>query len=334
MNVKGLAVLDPASTLGRERQEGVLDRGAVVLPFTPKAIPTASSSGTVVDDMPSAFQARDPSYGLGTAEAVAFEAFSVWSKAVTSQAHDWVSAANELARANLAGLRVHVSAEALANAVNEFRLLGYPTPDVSATTLQLGETAGGWLDLLAVSPVNVDRTIEYRRAAAKLNRSRERVLSDFRRRLDGKTATYVQREPRDVVVTLTRDGGIGQLLIAKAVGVTPTAVRKWRRGETARPEYRRRLAQFAALIELLDEAGVHDPGGWLSIPVSSESTVSPVDLYLAGRSDLVLLLAHRLDEPYAVLDAFNPDWRAVFGIDEEYEVIEMADGSRSAVPRR
>jgi hypothetical protein len=40
-----------------------------------------------------------------------------------------------------------------------------------------------------------------------------------------------------------------------------------------------------------------------------------------------------VDEPREVLDLFDPEWGQHYGIDEEYEVIEHADGSRSAVPR-
>jgi hypothetical protein len=139
--------------------------------------------------------------------------------------------------------------------------------------------------------------------------------------------------PRDVVLYLTEILGVGQLATARAVEVSPTAIRKWRRGDSPRPERRAQLAQFAALSEALSESGVHDPASWLEIPVSAESTLTKLDLFVAGRGDHVLLLSAGLSEPQETLDMFAPGWRVRFPIDAEYEVIELNDGSRAVVPR-
>jgi hypothetical protein len=180
---------------------------------------------------------------------------------------------------------------------------------------------------------NVDPIESYQSVRRSAIRGRDQALAEFRRRLDASAATYSQMSPRDVVIYLTEILGVGQLATARAVAVSPTAVRKWRRGESARTEHRSRLAQFAALCEVLTETGLHDPASWLEIPISTESILTKLDLFVAGRGDLVLLLAAGLSEPQETLDLFAPDWRARFPTDAEYEVIELDDGSRAVVPR-
>ncbi len=174
----------------------------------------------------------------------------------------------------------------------------------------------------------------YRLARSRAHESREVALADIRGRLDKARAAYAQRSPRDVATELNAELGVGQLLTARAVGVTPTAVRKWRRGDPARPEHRDRLSQLAALCRLLMEVGLYDPAGWIDIPISSESTLTPLDLFAVKRADLVVLLASGLSDPRETLDAFDPSWRSNFAPDRDYEVVTLADGSRSVVPRR
>ncbi len=182
-------------------------------------------------------------------------------------------------------------------------------------------------------PVNIDPVSEYRttRRAAAIGRGD--ALAHISKNLDATAGAYAQDAPQDVVRRLT-DLGVSQLVIARALGVTPTAVRKWRRGEAAKADHRSRLARFAATYSLLAETGVHDPAGWLDIPISSESTLTPLDLFVGGRADLSLLLGARLMEPQEALDAYDPVWRRTYPIDADYEVVMLRDGSRSAVPRK
>jgi len=181
-------------------------------------------------------------------------------------------------------------------------------------------------------PVNV--LAHYAHARTNARNSREAALGHVRRRLDIARAGYTQMSPRDVTTELGDALGVGQLLIARAVGVTPTAVRKWRRGEPARPEHLDRLAQLSALYRVLREVGVYDPASWIDIPISGESTLTPLDLLIGGHSDLAVLYASGLADPQETLDAFNAGWRADFPTDRDYEVVTLADGSRTVVPRR
>lgn len=304
-----------------------LDRGGVVIDFPKQSVPTASSSGTIVDTTFGAVEAkRSPT----TMDAAAYEALWTVSNAVSSDAYKWVTTANDFYRTNVAGMRVHFAPETLLNETNDILWSGY----VGAFGEPVATTSELWFDPLAFAPVNVDREGAYRRAVVQLGNTRDALLSEYSAVLDVAAAPHSQAEPKDVVDALTREYGVSQLVIAQALGVTATAVRKWRRGETATPSNRGRLARFAALVELLDDAEVHDPAGWLGIPVSDRSTLRPLDMFVAGRPELVLLLASRIDEPRTVLDLFDPSWADTYSVDEEYEVVQHGDGSRSAVPRR
>lgn len=188
-------------------------------------------------------------------------------------------------------------------------------------------------ELLASSAVNVEPLALLRIVRASADASRALVLADVRRRLDRAKAPHASRSPRDIVMELGDSYGLNQLSIARAVGVTPTAVRKWRRGEHARPEFRDRLALLMALLRLLQDAGQDQPAAWLEVPVSGDSSLTPLDLFSAGRSDLIMLLAAATEDPQTVLDSFDVDWREKYAPDREYMVIVAADGERAIVPR-
>jgi transcriptional regulator with XRE-family HTH domain len=126
---------------------------------------------------------------------------------------------------------------------------------------------------------------------------------------------------------------MSQLVIARAIGVSPTAVRKWRRGEVARPEHRDTLTLLAAFARVLEQH-VHDPAGWIEIPISSQSTITPLDLFVARSLDLAVLFAAGLSDSTETLGALRPGWREQFAPDRDYDVIQLRDGSRTAVPRR
>ena len=54
--------------------------------------------------------------------------------------------------------------------------------------------------------------------------------------------------------------------IAEVLGVSISAIRKWRKGGDASPGSRLKLAQFAALLDVLEEkAPISDPAGWMEL---------------------------------------------------------------------
>jgi len=178
-----------------------------------------------------------------------------------------------------------------------------------------------------------DPFLGYAIARSQVQHVRSQALAEIQSELDRHRAVFTTRSPQDVVVELLEELGLSQLTVARCLGVTPTAVRKWKRGEPARPEYRNLLSYLAATCRYLEDVGVHDPGGWLEVPISATSEASPADLFMAGRADLLVLFAAGLSDPGEVVGEMGPSWVEKFASDPEYEVVQLGDGSRSVVPR-
>lgn len=142
--------------------------------------------------------------------------------------------------------------------------------------------------------------------------------------LDVRTAPKAHSSTQSLVAELA-DRGFSWSAIARLVGVSIPALRKWRQGEAASGTNRYGLARLAALCDLVEsEYQVEDVAGWMEVPISSEAPVMPLDLYEAGRIDLLLDWAgHRLD-PYAILDEAFPGWHERYR--SEFEVFHSADG--------
>lgn len=226
----------------------------------------------------------------------------------------------------------------LADLATSYILATAPEPQLSFPVMLTGTSwepsaqHPSWLK--AFEPVNVHPVTAHRSVLRYALESRDNTLAEIRRRLDRTRLVQLQKAPTNVLKHMTDELGVGQLGAGRAIGVTPTAIRKWRRGEPIRPEHRDRLAQFAALLGELQDAGIYDPAGWISIPVSAESFVTPIHMFTKGRGDLAVLLGAGAAEPQEVLDLFDPHWRTRYAVDPDYDVVTLLDGSRSAVPRR
>jgi hypothetical protein len=114
--------------------------------------------------------------------------------------------------------------------------------------------------------------------------------------------------------------------------VSVPAVKKWRRGEPISGENRYRLAELGALCEILDgEVLIEDIATWFEIPVLPGVAVTPIDLVVAGRLDLVQEHAHENMTPADLLDEFDPHWRDRDSGD--FEVVRAGDGVLSIRPK-
>ncbi|HUF58385.1 MAG TPA: hypothetical protein VMR89_02720 [Actinomycetota bacterium] len=189
-------------------------------------------------------------------------------------------------------------------------------------------------------PTSTETTVrQLVRAAAGL-RDESNMLSDdakdLHRRallhnLDTRTAPHAQRAVTELLEALS-GYGFAWSAIARMVGVSVPALRKWRNGETPTGPNRRRLAQLLAMVEFLaKDYLVDDPASWMEVPISSEAPISPGDLYALDRTDLVLDWASHRMEATAVLDESMPDWRERYASD--FEVSRWHDGQLVTRPR-
>lgn len=151
--------------------------------------------------------------------------------------------------------------------------------------------------------------------------------------LDERAAIVALQDTSDLLEALASEG-LSWTTIARLVGVSDTAVRKWRRGEAVAAESRRKLARVVAFLEILSQYAVAEVGSWLEMRISEDAVTTPIDLYGAGRADLLFELAGRRWTPYRVLDAFDPDWRSRQAADTQFTVTDGPDGERVIVERR
>lgn len=164
----------------------------------------------------------------------------------------------------------------------------------------------------------------------------ERLHDGVRARvLDERTSAAALRDPRDVLRELSRGHGLSWATIARLAGVTPTAVRKWRRGDTIGSVSRRSLARAATFLQMLDEhsSPITEIGTWLEMPLSDQSTLTAVDVYSGGRVELLLDFAARRLSSHAVLDAFDKDWREHHPADRRFAVVVADDDSLTVIER-
>lgn len=132
---------------------------------------------------------------------------------------------------------------------------------------------------------------------------------------------------------LASDRGMGWSDIAEVVGVSISAVRKWRKGGVASPESRSKLARIAALLDVLEEKGViEDPAAWMEMNFTLEPGyfIRPLDLYLEGHITELIELAEQRQTTAQVLDQVRPNWRQSRS---DFEVYLDVDGER-AIRRR
>jgi hypothetical protein len=121
--------------------------------------------------------------------------------------------------------------------------------------------------------------------------------------------------------------GLGWSDIARLVGVSVQAIRKWRQSGPVTGENRLAVDRLAALLDLLEQVPVSDPAGWLEIPLIPGYSLRHADLYQQGRADLLFDLAHLRISAEEAMAELSPDWRERFR--NEHEVFDAGDGQLS-----
>ena len=155
------------------------------------------------------------------------------------------------------------------------------------------------------------------------------------RALDERTSLVALQEPYELLDVLASEHGLSWTTIARMVGVSDAAVRKWRRGEHVAPENRRRLARGVAFLQILDSVyPVPDIGSWLEMRVSDDATIKAVDIYSEGRADLLFELVGARLSAHHVLDAYDPNWRSMYRVDDRFTVELGVDGVPVVAERR
>jgi len=191
----------------------------------------------------------------------------------------------------------------------------------TAQTVEAAELVAGTAELRDDVDATNSRVTELHHGAEELH------LAQMTRQLEASS-------PADLLDALADELSFPWALLARVVGVSPTAVRKWRRGENVTPAYHQRLAAFLAFARTLQhrDPRIGDVPRWLEMPVDARTDVSRLDLYLAGeRTGLLDLAAGRRTEE-DLLDEVAEGWRERAATVPRFEVVVHEDGTSSLVP--
>lgn len=217
------------------------------------------------------------------------------------------------------------------------------------TTTQANENTVSGTDVAGVSIASYDTEISHTNTIADLedlvtrigwNRQRANLLAEDSthlraeyQRLHGEgletllRVRTAEQAKHDIPSLLTKlaDSGFAWSDIARIVGVSVPALRKWRQGDSPNGENRRRIAEVAAVCGVILERNpvIQDVAGWLETPLSPDAVTSGIDLLVDHQYGLLFEYSDGRD-PEEILDAFNPLWRSdsATGV----EVFTAADG--------
>ncbi len=186
-----------------------------------------------------------------------------------------------------------------------------PTAADSAVLAELGRKYGDLTGTVRILHQDVD---EGRRSFRSVD-------------LDERTSAKARHDVPSLLEELAVERGLGWSEIARLIGVSVGAIRKWRKGEGATPENRWSLARLTAFLDVVEEAELaQEPAGWLLMRLKEAHTVTAADLYVAGHA--VELLDHLLGHLSVdqLLDGWSPDWRDTTR--SAWKIAEGPDGER------
>ena len=152
----------------------------------------------------------------------------------------------------------------------------------------------------------------------------------FRQQIDAKARQLSGQETRDMLVSLA-DRGFAWRDIARLVGVSVPALRRWRQGESPTGDHRLAIARLVALVELLQSVHlITEVASWMEMPLSQNAPVTGIDLAATGRYEDLLDLAANHASPEEVLERWQPDWRERYRSD--FEIFDAPDGQPGIRP--
>lgn len=189
------------------------------------------------------------------------------------------------------------------------------------------------------------RTQSFNRAAAELQHedavsehhdARVALLDEYRDEL-------IAQSDAPALLDELRAAGLLWSDIAKVIGVSDTAVRKWRAGRPIEQQHLRRLALLVALSRLYAGQGPHRPtfAERMQSRLIENFSATPLQLITLGRDEPVDHLQPLLDwmldltdreAAEKLLDRYiGRDWRRSAQAEQRFRIVTNADGERILV---
>ena len=176
--------------------------------------------------------------------------------------------------------------------------------DIEAPTRTISDLVDDWGDLR-------NQTMILAADTSHLQRFADAQHTDT---LDAELRTMAQARSKESLESLLdqlSDLGFSWRDIARVVGVSVPALRKWRLGGAATGENRQRVATLVAFCDIAGSRfHLPDIASWLETPLDTQAPLTGLDMMAGDRFDLVLRLVRDWgSDPQTVLDDFEPDWR-------------------------
>jgi transcriptional regulator with XRE-family HTH domain len=170
-----------------------------------------------------------------------------------------------------------------------------------------------------------DDVADLRRQSADMYRDASDIL------LDQKARDLVLRPAVELLAFLA-GAGFAWRDIARMIGVSVPAVRKWRLGESPTSQNLFAIAKTVALVEILQhELPVTDVAAWMEIPPVVGAPTNPIDLVSNGFFTEVIGLALDHLTPEELIERHVPDWQERY--QSNFEVFEASDGELGIRPK-
>jgi hypothetical protein len=148
-------------------------------------------------------------------------------------------------------------------------------------------------------------------------------------------ARSLELESTPELLEALADTGFSWATIARLLEVTPTAVRKWRKGAGVSGSNHQRVAHLLAMVRMISrvQPRIDDVAFWLETPCREDTGLLRLDLYRAHAYNALLALAAERRQAVEVLDEVLPDWRRLHGRDARFELVWAEDGAPLIVMR-
>ncbi|MDA8118063.1 MAG: hypothetical protein M0000_11925 [Actinomycetota bacterium] len=153
----------------------------------------------------------------------------------------------------------------------------------------------------------------------------------FQVALEARTVKEAKRGHKYLLEQLS-ELGFGWSDIAKMLGVSVPALRRWRLGDKPTAEHLRHIATLVAFVTMIREDRlVDDVASWMEMPLVDGVPLTSIDMYAKGQLLTVFELASEHLTPSGALDRIEPGWREKYRSD--FEVYRAEDGQPAIRPR-
>jgi hypothetical protein len=140
-----------------------------------------------------------------------------------------------------------------------------------------------------------------------------------------------------LLLILTTEYGLGWTDIARLVGVSVPAVRKWRHGGDITSTRLQSVARLVAFLNMLEEEEIRDPATWLNLPLDDpgdeifSGAITKRQIYISGGVIDLLEYAKRYISPEELLARASVSESRTSGINR---VVSAPDGNLSIISGR